>query len=137
MNAESPSLNSGSRTRELFLACLEQPPGELRRQFLKSASVGDSVLFRSVDELLAFHVDDGFMECPAVQVSRPDAVMAAGPQFGSWIGRYRLEREIGSGGCGMVFAAQQNFPVRRRVALKIIKPGMDSRAVIARFEVER
>ena len=137
MNAEPTSSNSGSRTRELFLACLEQPAGEPRQQFLKSASVGDSVLFRSVDELLAFHVDDGFMECPAVQVSRPDAVMAAGPQLGSWIGRYRLEREIGSGGCGMVFAAQQNFPVRRRVALKIIKPGMDSRAVIARFEVER
>ena len=137
MNAEPSSSNSGSRTRELFLACLEQPEGQPRQRFLGLASAGDSVLFRAVDELLAYHVDDGFMECPAVQVSRPDAVVPAGPQLGSWIGRYRLEREIGSGGCGMVFAAQQNFPVRRRVAVKIIKPGMDSRAVIARFEVER
>ncbi len=137
MNAEPPSPNSGARTRELFLACLEQPPGEMRQRFLKSASAGDSVLFRAVDDLLGYHHDDGFLECPAVEVRRPEVVTPAGPQLGSWIGRYRLEREIGSGGCGMVFAAQQNYPVRRRVAVKIIKPGMDSRAVIARFEVER
>jgi serine/threonine protein kinase len=56
---------------------------------------------------------------------------------GSLIGNYKLLQEIGEGGMGTVFMAEQTEPVKRRVALKIIKPGMDSKQVIARFEVER
>ena len=53
------------------------------------------------------------------------------------IGRYKLLQQIGEGGCGVVFMAEQEEPVRRRVALKIVKPGMDTKNVIARFEAER
>jgi WD40 repeat protein/serine/threonine protein kinase len=56
---------------------------------------------------------------------------------GDWIGRYRLLQEIGHGGCGVVYLAEQEEPVRRKVALKVIKLGMDTRQVVARFEVER
>jgi serine/threonine protein kinase/WD40 repeat protein len=57
--------------------------------------------------------------------------------FGQWVGHYRILQQIGEGGCGMVYLAEQEEPLRRQVALKIIKPGMDTRQVIARFEVER
>ena len=56
---------------------------------------------------------------------------------GTQIGRYKLLEQIGEGGMGVVYVAEQTEPVRRRVALKIIKPGMDTRQVIARFEAER
>src|SRR5207248_4411968 len=56
---------------------------------------------------------------------------------GTVIGPYRLMEQIGEGGMGLVFVAEQEEPVRRKVALKVIKPGMDSRQVIARFEAER
>ncbi|MEI9863898.1 MAG: serine/threonine-protein kinase [Limisphaerales bacterium] len=63
---------------------------------------------------------------------------AATPEAaGDFIGRYKLLQQIGEGGCGVVYMAEQEEPVRRRVALKIIKPGMDTRSVIARFEAER
>jgi serine/threonine protein kinase len=61
----------------------------------------------------------------------------AGEKPGDWIGPYRLLEEIGEGGCGVVFLAEQEEPVRRRVALKVIKPGMDTKSVITRFEAER
>ncbi|MHC4355043.1 MAG: hypothetical protein ACYS0H_20265, partial [Planctomycetota bacterium] len=56
---------------------------------------------------------------------------------GSQIGRYRLARLVGEGGMGMVYLAQQEHPIKRQVALKVIKPGMDSKRVMARFEAER
>ncbi|MBN1507286.1 MAG: tetratricopeptide repeat protein [Sedimentisphaerales bacterium] len=70
----------------------------------------------------------------------PGAVEPAGPSreaLGSWIGRYRLVRVLGEGGMGMVYLAEQEAPIKRQVALKVIKPGMDSKRVIARFEAER
>src|SRR5262249_35449456 len=77
------------------------------------------------------------MDAPA---SLPTGVLAAGspaPGPGAVIGPYKLLQAIGEGGMGAVFMAEQEHPVRRRVALKVIKPGMDSRQVIARFEAER
>src|SRR6186997_2125045 len=59
------------------------------------------------------------------------------PEAGDRIGRYKLLQQIGEGGCGVVFMAEQEEPIRRKVALKIIKPGMDTKSVIARFEAER
>src|SRR6266545_1922099 len=56
---------------------------------------------------------------------------------GDWVGPYRLMEQIGEGGFGLVFVAEQQEPVRRKVALKILKPGMDTRQVVARFEAER
>ena len=62
---------------------------------------------------------------------------ATAPKVGDWIGPYELVQQIGQGGCGVVYLAEQDFPVRRRVALKVIKLGMDTQSVIARFEAER
>jgi len=67
----------------------------------------------------------------------PGAVSESGSQAGKRIGRYKLLQQIGEGGCGVVYMAEQEEPVQRRVALKIIKLGMDTRQVIARFEAER
>src|SRR5262249_37187210 len=68
---------------------------------------------------------------------RPGLAAIADEKSVKRIGRYKLLQQIGEGGCGVVFMAQQEEPVRRRVALKIIKPGMDTKSVIARFEAER
>ena len=59
------------------------------------------------------------------------------PEVGTWVGPYKLRELLGEGGMGSVYVAEQEKPVRRKVALKVIKPGMDSRQVIARFEAER
>ena len=67
--------------------------------------------------------------------SKPGA--SAGENVGDRIGRYKLLQQIGVGGCGVVYMAEQEEPVHRRVALKIIKPGMDTKSVMARFEAER
>jgi serine/threonine protein kinase/Leucine-rich repeat (LRR) protein len=82
-----------------------------------------------------------FLEQPPPGLTRetspafPDDELSEKP--GDRIGRYKLLEKIGEGGCGAVYMAEQEEPVRRRVALKIIKPGMDTRAVVARFEAER
>jgi len=65
----------------------------------------------------------------------PEAPVTAKP--GDQIGRYKLLEQIGEGGCGVVFMAEQSEPIRRRVALKVVKLGMDTKEVIARFEAER
>ena len=57
--------------------------------------------------------------------------------LGSWIGRYKLLRILGEGGMGVVYLAEQEYPIRRQVAVKVIKPGMDSKRVVSRFESER
>src|SRR5208283_4574134 len=68
------------------------------------------------------------VECP---VARPDEAV------GQTLGRYKLLERVGEGGCGVVYVAEQTEPLRRRVALKVIKLGMDTRQIVARFEAER
>lgn len=74
---------------------------------------------------------------PDVDAPGPPPSDSTIEQPGSWIGRYRLMHVLGEGGMGVVYLAEQEHPIRRRVALKIIKPGMDTKRVIARFEAER
>ncbi len=87
--------------------------------------------------------EQSFLEAPTsaltVAIERPlsETNGVALEQAGTVIGPYRLLYQIGEGGFGVVFAAEQQEPIRRKVALKVLKPGMDSRQVIARFEVER
>jgi serine/threonine protein kinase/tetratricopeptide (TPR) repeat protein len=105
-----------------------------RAAFLKQACGDDHVLRQQIERLVADHFAAGdFMEPPVAATSAP---LGHAP-IGSQIGTYKLLELIGEGGMGLVYMAEQQRPVRRLVALKVIKPGMDSRQVIARFEAER
>jgi serine/threonine protein kinase/tetratricopeptide (TPR) repeat protein len=130
----------------LFHQALGKPAGE-RPAFLEQACGGDAALRQRLEALLQAHEHPGsFMGRPPLDLpSDPPTAppadgdeprqLAEGP--GSRVGLYKLLQSIGEGGMGAVYMAEQTEPVQRRVALKLIKPGMDSRQVIARFEVER
>jgi serine/threonine protein kinase len=123
--------------RTIFLDALERPQTADRDRFIDSACGADESLRAEVLRLLGAHGDlNDFMDRPAAGFS-PMMGCSASEQVGTAIGRYKLLEQIGEGGMGVVFVAEQTEPVRRRVALKIIKPGMDTRQVIARFEAER
>ena len=122
------------REEALFEAALQLPP-EQRGAYLDQACAGDPALCRRVEALLgALERAGGFLKQPAVTV-RSDARITE--KAGDRIERYKLLQEIGEGGCGVVYMAEQEEPVRRRVALKVIKLGMDTKQVVARFEAER
>jgi serine/threonine protein kinase/tetratricopeptide (TPR) repeat protein len=108
-----------------------------RRAYLDQACGDNTQLRRRVEELLDVAADaSDFLESPPVSpVAGDESPIDEGP--GSVIGPYKLLQQIGEGGFGVVFMAEQTQPVQRKVALKIIKPGMDTRQVIARFEAER
>jgi WD40 repeat protein/serine/threonine protein kinase len=133
----------GSRRRELFLKALEKTDLGERRAFLDAVCGHDRILRDSVNELLAHHREDGFMEespagsAFALDDSAIPADLSDDEAIGDRIGRYKLLQKVGEGGCGVVYMAEQEEPVRRRVALKVIKLGMDTKSVIARFEAER
>ena len=106
--------------------------------YLESACAGNPGLRARVEELLKAHDRAArFLETapPFVDAPVPDESLTEGP--GSVIGRYKLLEKIGEGGMAVVYMAEQEQPIRRKVALKIIKLGMDTRQVIARFEAER
>src|SRR5262245_44354112 len=122
------------RERELFIEALQRE-GELERgTFLVEACAGDDELRQRVDRLLDEHrrQESFILDVPPVGVAAigPDSIAEAP---GAYIGPYRLLEQIGEGGFGVVYMAEQHAPVRRKVALKVIKPGMDTRGVIARF----
>jgi len=122
--------------RAFFDEAWEIEDPEARRTFVRQACGGDGDLQRQVEELLAATATaGGFLAEP----KRPSEGVTGAPADGSGerIGRYKLLQKIGEGGCGVVYLAEQLEPVRRRVALKVIKLGMDTRSVIARFEAER
>src|SRR5262245_31405561 len=123
--------------REIFLEALEMITPEARAAYLQRACGRDVTLRRKVDELLKEHFsNDSLLAGPALEGER--ATIADSPiQAARTIGRYKLLEKIGEGGFGEVWMAEQREPVKRRVALKIIKLGMDSRQIVARFEAER
>src|SRR6516162_3224791 len=114
-------------------------PREERDRYLSEACMGDPECRRRVQALLDAYAQAGdFLGRPATD--RPAKAAQAFPATekpGDRIGHYKLLQQIGEGGYGVVYMAEQEEPVRRRVALKIIKPGMDTKNVIARFETER
>jgi serine/threonine protein kinase/tetratricopeptide (TPR) repeat protein/WD40 repeat protein len=120
----------------LFHEARQKPTNE-RDAFLDEACVGDTALRERVEALLsAYDNPGGFLEKAALEFGATvDLSPAERP--GTLIGPYKLLEQIGEGGMGVVYMADQQTPVRRRVALKIIKAGMDTRQVIARFEAER
>jgi len=125
--------------REIFLEALEVATPEARVAYLQAACGSDVTLRRKVEELLREHfANDSLLAGPAVE-GKPTAVpeLPVKEVPAQMIGRYKLLERIGEGGFGEVWMAEQREPVKRRVALKIIKLGMDSRQVVARFEAER
>jgi len=131
-------MNTPKDEETIFAAALALPPQE-RAACLDQACGGDSAVRRRVEVLLNSHAAGAFLEEPAgpvashtLQISPP-----VSERPGDRIGRYKLLQQIGEGGCGVVYMAEQDEPVQRRVALKVIKLGMDTRQVIARFEAER
>jgi serine/threonine-protein kinase len=107
-----------------------------RAAFLNRACAGNPSLRQNVESLLSAYHAGQFLESPPCPlVATVDEPMREGP--GTVIGPYKLLEQIGEGGMGLVFVAEQQQPVRRKVALKVIKPGMDSRQVVARFDAER
>jgi serine/threonine protein kinase/WD40 repeat protein len=125
------------KANDIFVRAAEIGLPHERRRFLERECGGDADLLAQVESLLAAGGGMGsFLEKPAA----PALATAAGPITegpNAVIGPYRLMEQIGEGGFGLVFVAEQQAPVRRKVALKVIKPGMDTRDVIARFEAER
>jgi WD40 repeat protein/tRNA A-37 threonylcarbamoyl transferase component Bud32 len=123
---------------EIFQNAIEIEELAKREQYIENACKGDPKLRAEVEALLSAHEKAGdYLEAPAVgsNVTIDGPAQIEGP--GTRIGRYELLSLIGEGGMGLVYLAEQKELVKRRVALKIIKPGMDSRQVIARFEAER
>src|SRR5687767_2518694 len=125
------------REEAVFEAALQLAAAE-RPAYLDQACAGDADLRRRVEMLLgAFERAGGFMNDPAVSTPARSVTLPPTEKPGDKIGRYKLLEQIGEGGCGVVYMAEQEEPVRRRVALKVIKLGMDTKNVIARFEAER
>src|SRR5438876_522568 len=122
-----------NREKEIFEQALDIASAEERSGYVKGACGEDPVLLARVQALL--HADEtGESFLP----EQPKAtVVPITEKPGDRIGRYKLLQQIGEGGCGAVYMAEQTEPVRRRVALKVIKLGMDTKQVIARFEAER
>jgi len=125
--------------REIFFEALEMATPEARAAYLQGACGRDVSLRRKVDELLKEHFsNDSLLAGPALDGERPGiAEFPVEEAPAQMIGRYKLLEKIGEGGFGEVWMAEQREPVKRRVALKIIKLGMDSRQIVARFEAER
>ena len=121
----------------LFHEALQKPEAE-RAGFLAEACGGDVALRRRVEILLEAHDNPDSRLDPNSPVVAPTITLPAVVEAqATVIGPYKVLEQIGEGGFGIVFMAEQSRPVRRKVALKILKPGMDSRQVIARFEAER
>jgi eukaryotic-like serine/threonine-protein kinase len=144
MTANQPSLDT------IFCAAIEIASEDERAAYLARACGDDHDLRARVKKLLSAHMRAGkFLEEPAQALGlgateahrsafpgfAAPAVIAEGP--GTVIGPYKLLEQIGEGGFGVVFMAEQRQPVRRKVALKVLKPGMDTKQVVARFEAER
>src|SRR6266404_7688461 len=125
---------SADRLIEVFNEAKARPAGAERERFVTEACRDEPALKAQVLGLLQAHESAGDFLKPA-QLASPASLVTEKP--GDRIGRYKLLQQIGEGGCGVVYMAEQQEPVCRRVALKVIKLGMDTRRVIARFEAER
>jgi serine/threonine protein kinase/tetratricopeptide (TPR) repeat protein len=126
--------------RSIFMEALEFADPRQREAHVLSACGGDERLRARVEALLRRHQSDDVLaldRMPDVDLSVTADPPPADEHAGTTIGPYKLLEQIGEGGMGVVYMAEQTQPIRRKVALKIIKPGMDTKQVIARFEAER
>ena len=134
-----PAMNEPNSEETVFTTARQLPPTD-RAAYLNQACGDNEPLRRRIEALLNASEQSGaFLEVSAASTLRrtPAASIPLAEKPGDKVGRYKLLQQIGEGGCGVVYMAEQEEPVRRRVALKIIKLGMDTKSVIARFEAER
>ncbi len=128
------------REAALFQAAL-QLTGNARTSFLKNACDGDPALLQRLETLLAADEQPEGVLAEAAPAAKATMKLELADEpdetIGQKIGRYKILEKVGEGGCGVVYVADQSEPVRRRVALKVIKLGMDTKQVVARFEAER
>src|SRR5438105_7391866 len=125
MHDEAAIFNAARRIKETEARCL----------YVRQACGGDTVLSARVEGLLrVYEQEPSFLASPPEGVRARDGVPEAP---GMQVGHYQLREQIGEGGFGVVFMAEQQQPLRRTVALRILKPGMDTRQVVARFDAER
>jgi tetratricopeptide (TPR) repeat protein/serine/threonine protein kinase len=128
---------SADRIKAIFLEAVEKHAPDQWDAFLRKACGGDAELLARVKLLLDAHLgEDSLLDLPRAE-NTPTVDQPVSERPSAQIGPYKLLQQIGEGGMGTVYLAEQQEPVRRTVALKIIKPGMDTRQVIARFEAER
>src|SRR5262249_31839810 len=128
---------NGMTLEDIFLAAVEKAPAD-RAAYLDFACGADAELRAQVEALLRSHEEAGsLLEQPLFRPSPTVDYSHAAEQPGTVIDPYKLIQQIGEGGMGTVWMAQQTEPVKRLVAVKLIKAGMDSGQVIARFEAER
>src|SRR5262245_33704011 len=126
------------RTESVFWSALAIPSPAERARYLDQACGGDARLRGQVEELLAAYPKaEDFLEAPALAPLATAEEPPGAEAPGAVLGPYKLLEQIGEGGMGTVWMAQQTEPIKRLVAVKLIKAGMDSRQVIARFEAER
>ncbi len=124
--------------RSVFIEALEKTSAAERAAYLNAVCGDDSALRRRVEKLLAAHeAAGGVLDRAAVPQERTGPDRSLTEASGTVVGPYKLLQQIGEGGMGVVYMAEQQEPIRRMVALKVVKPGMDSRQVVARFEAER
>ena len=122
----------------IFQVAIQMASADARVKYLNQVCGDDVALFDRLNALLQVHDErPEFLESPppGLDLTAPPAV--SHDDSGTRIGPYKLLQQIGEGGFGVVYMAEQTEPIRRKVALKIIKPGMDTKEVIARFEAER
>ena len=127
--------NTFEREREIFFAALEKVTDESRATYLEDACGDDGEKLARVREMIECHSGEDtetFLTPPGIQ--QVGTLMEG---EGDVIGNYRLVEKLGEGGFGVVWMAEQEEPVQRKVALKLIKPGLDSAEVISRFGAER
>jgi serine/threonine protein kinase len=126
-----------NQVKAIFLAAIEQHAPDQWPAFLDQACAGNAPLRAEIERLLRAESEMGsFHEAPqAALLATIDYPITEGP--GTLIGPYKLLEQIGEGGFGVVFMAEQQQPIRRKAALKVLKPGMDTKQVLARFESER
>ncbi len=111
---------------------------DARSDFLKEVCGDDDALHGRIVKLLQINQEEpNFLESPAVQIDPTDDRSRGIDAIDTQIGPYKIREQLGEGGMGIVYVAEQTEPVRRKVALKLIKPGRDTKQVIARFEAER
>ena len=124
--------------QDIYIEAINRDDPEDRLQFLNDACGNDDDLRKQVEKLIR-HSDqvESFLQHPPEPIAATADMPTVTERAGTQIGPYKLREQIGEGGFGVVYVAEQSKPVRRKVALKIIKPGMDSKDVIARFEAER